>query len=912
MLKLQNVTKIYGDKENAVRALKGVSVTFRKSEFVSILGQSGCGKTTLMNIIGGLDRATDGDISIDGVSTVDFSDAEWDEYRNSKIGFIFQSYNLISHLNVLDNVELALTISGLNGSEKTEKAKQALDKVGLKDQYHKKPNQLSGGQMQRVAIARAIVNQPEILLADEPTGAIDSETSVQIMEILRDIAKDKLVIMVTHNNELAEAYSNRIVKILDGNIVSDSNPVEEVVDEADAIEEPAPKRTKAKKHRAKRNSMSFATAIKLSWKNLINKRGRSIMTIIAGCITVISLALILAVNNGFAIYIDDFEEKSMSKYPITISSGENSIMAMFEEFLQDDNLTGDSVSISSIFEILNGEAPEKDKFTDEQIVYIYGMFSKMFQSMLDNDSKDFDISTFKRYLDNDFDKSLGTVKFDYSLNLNIFKENQNGTYMQLNPLSKSGVLEPLFSMIGGDESSTDRMTAMMAAIDRYAFWDELIADDKMIESQYETIAGHLPKNMNEIVLVIDEYNQISDFDAVLLNHMGLADLVAAAMDTKNLDNYATKFNDMLGKEFVVLPTSSAYSYNEDTRLYESFGTYEQSAQSQILRENGIKVRISGILRSKGNVDGCIKGVVGYSSALGDYIVNDANESAFIKAQRASYENYVSLIEQSEAIIKKMDKEFLGVEDLSLQEQLILAQASAAKITDVRTGEEIDRQTYSSIINDNNARAVDKPSYIYIYPKTIESKAKIVSAIRAFNAKCAEDELAASKAASASGNPAPTTTGVVDFTDDLDSVVGELNGMVNTITYILIAVALVAVLVTMLLIAIIMYISVQDRTREIGILRSLGARKGDISNIFNVETMLLGLFAGVVGVALAAILQFPINLIFGATLGISGLLKIAWWHPLVLIVGAVVIIVISGLIPSIMAAKKDPVIALRSE
>ncbi len=932
MLELKNVTKTYGDKDNAVQALKGVSLSFRKSEFVAILGQSGCGKTTLMNIIGGLDRATSGDIKIDGTSTKDFTDAEWDEYRNSKIGFVFQSYNLISHLNVLDNVELALTISGISGAEKTERAKQALDKVGLKDQYNKRPNQLSGGQMQRVAIARAIVNCPEILLADEPTGAIDSETSVQIMDILKDIAKDRLVIMVTHNTELAEEYSTRIIKFLDGKVISDSDPIDENSESSDQSTtadgqlpedetvqteyqndtlNDAPSKTK-KERKAKKSSMSFLTAIKLSWKNLINKRGRSILTTIAGSITVISLALILAVNNGFGIYISDFEEKSMSKYPITVSSGENNMLSMFEEFVKGDELTGDSISFSSIFDILSGDASEKDKFTDEELVYIYGMFSGMFKNMFGDGSKDLDISQFKKFLDTDFDRSLGTVKYDYSINLNIYKATGEESYSQLNPLSKNNALQPLFDMIGGDETSTDRMTAMMAAIDTYAFWDELIADDSMIVSQYDVLAGRLPQNMNEIVLVIDKYNQISDFDALLLNHMGLSDLLAAAMNEEHLNGFTTKFEDMLGKEFVILPTSSAYIYNEQTRLYDDVNSLLPARRTQVLNEKGIKVKIGGIVREKDGVDGCIKGVIGYSSQLGDFIINDANTSSFITAQKASFESYTSLLAQAAEIMEKLQDSDLTMNDLPLNEKLILAQAANASIKDVRTGEDIAMQEYSSILNDNNVRDLNKPSFIYIYPSTIANKSKIVSAINGFNEKCKAQEAKADQEADEKDLPKPTTTGVVSYSDDLDSVVNELNGVVDTITYILIAVALVAVLVTMLLIAIIMYISVQDRTREIGILRSLGARKLDISNIFNVETMLLGVFAGIIGVILAAILQYPINLIFGATLNISGLLQIAWWHPIVLIAGAVIIIIVSGLIPSIMAAKKDPVIALRSE
>ncbi|MBD5092287.1 MAG: ATP-binding cassette domain-containing protein [Clostridiales bacterium] len=944
MLQLKDIKKDYTVGEQTVSALKGVSISFRESEFVSILGQSGCGKTTLMNIIGGLDRATSGELLIDGISTNNFSATDWDEYRNEKIGFVFQSYNLISHLSVLDNVELALTISGISGSAKTERAKAALERVGLGTQLHKLPSQLSGGQMQRVAIARAIVNKPAILLADEPTGAIDSETSVQIMDILKELANDRLVIMVTHNNELAEKYSTRIINILDGRITADNNPVlaesesqsqssldadaadmaqlnahsmGEDVSKAQNTESALPNANKkrGKRRKSKKSSMSFFTAVKLSAKNLIAKRGRSLMTVLAGSITVISIALILAVNNGFGIYIKDFEEMSMSKYPIVVSSGESSMLSMFEEFVGGDDLKGDSISFSSIFDILSGNSSDKDKFTNEQLIYIYGQFSGMLHSIMNDTSKDLDLTKFKKHIEENFDKSLGTVKYDYSINLNVYKKSVNTenavTYSQINPLSKNVFLAPLLKLIMGNSGSEASQATMLSMLDKYAFFDELIADDSMIMSQYDVLAGTLPKNKNEIVLVIDSYNQISDFDAVLMNELGFADLLVAANNPQNLDDFTKEFDKALEYEFCVLPTGSSYVYNDGTKLYDDVNGMGTQLLNEYLSKNGLNVKLSGILRPKEGVDGCIKGIFGYPSSLGDYIIDEANNCDYIRAQIASYENYIDLQAQAYEIYASLE-EGQSIRDLPLEKQMILTKAATTKITDVRTGEEITASDHNSILTNMNVRNLDKPNYIYIYPSSVPNKAKIVSFINDFNAVCSAEEAQADLDAKEAGEQPPTITSVVKYSDDLDSVVNEMNSVVNTITYILIAVALVAVIVTMLLIAIIMYISVQDRTREIGILRSLGARKLDISNIFNVETMLIGALSSVIGMILAAILQFPLNSIFAATLDISSLLKIAWWHPLVVIVGAIAIIVLSGVIPSMLAAKKDPVIALRSE
>ncbi len=906
MLKLKNVKKNYFVGEQIIAALNGVSLNFRKSEFVAILGQSGCGKTTLMNIIGGLDKMTEGEMLLDGASTASFTETEWDDYRNAKIGFVFQSYNLIQHLSVLDNVELALTISGITGDQRIQRAKEALERVGLKNEIYKKPNQLSGGQMQRVAIARALVNEPEILLADEPTGAIDSETSVQIMDLLKSVAQDKLVIMVTHNGELAEEYATRIIKILDGKIISDTNEFVEENEETIALGE-----LPAKTRKKKRATMSFATSIKLSWKNLINKRGRSILTSIAGSIGVICIALILALNNGFSIYINDFEKQSMSKFPIAVSSGESEIMKLFEDFMGGDQLNGDSMDISSILSVFTDDTLDREKFTDEQIIYIYAQFASMFEAMTNTITKENDISKFKEHLERNFDTSLGIIKYDYSIDLNIYRTNESGTYRQLNPLPENIIITTLLSMFDKSKPGEGKDFDINSVLSMFAFWDELIGDDTVINQQYDVLAGHLPENMNEILLVVDEYNQITDFNMLLLDELSISSVMLALNNPSVLDKYDQAFDEALKKEYYILPTGAAYAYNQDTGLYENLKAKGGVALKNALDNNGIKVKISGIVRPKEGVKGCIKGVIGYTSELANFIIDDANNCAYISAQKAEYEKYMEKIIAAMPVTEKIAAG-TKVSELTVPEQMLLAAAASAKIKDVITGETMTEDAYSELLAKVNVRNLDKPSYIYIYPSTVKNKQKIVSFIKEYNDAQTAEETEADQIAKENGEEPVKVTYVVEYTDDLNAAVNELKSLSNTITYILIAVALVSVLVTMLLIAIVMYISVQDRTKEIGILRAIGARKMDISNIFNVETLILGFVSGVVGILLALVLQFPVNIILKTTMGIAGLLSMSWWHPIVIICGAMAITVLAGLIPSMYAAKKDPVIALRSE
>ncbi len=925
MLTLKNVTKSYGEGDNEVKALKGISISFRPCEFVSILGQSGCGKTTLLNVIGGLDEASSGELKLNGVSTAGFNDNDWDDYRNSKIGFVFQSYNLIPHLNILTNVELALTISGVSGAERTERAKNALARVGLSHKWNKRPNELSGGQMQRVAIARAIVNEPDILLADEPTGAIDSETSVQVMEILKEISATKLVIMVTHNAELAEEYSTRIVRFLDGEIVDDTDPYN-VIDE---VEEAPVKTTHKKKKKHKKGStMSFFTAMHLSWRNLINKKGRSVLTAIAGSIGIISIALILALNNGFSLYIGEFEKQSMSKYPITVSSGEGSVVSVFEEFLGGDALDGDSLNISSMLDVFTGEDTDREPFTEEELIYIYGQFSNLFSAMSEKLTKTTEISKFKSHLEENFDYSLANVKYDYSVNMNIYNKTLTKKadseeiiekYNLMNPLSESSAMSPLIAALvgSGDEAVIE---GVKTALDTFAFWDEIIADTDTINAQYDVLAGHLPTNMNEIVIVLDKYNQISDFDALALNELGLVDLISAFADPAFLNEKNIDFDHFLGKEYYILPTSKTYVFDKmhtdgTTKIYKNLrdtsNPLYETQRTEALKNDSVPVKISGILRTKEGIEGgCINGVVGYSSLLGEYIIKDANESEFAldlaERLRVSTENFNAMMEVMEK--KSKDPSY----SYTPQDLLTIAKGSEGMKNPFNPEEKMSTDERSNLLKSANVRDWNEPNYIYIYPNRIADKQAIVSFIDDFIVTQTAEEERLEAEAEANGTDKPTVTYVIEYEDNLDSVVSELNSVVDTITYILVAVACVSVIVTMLLIAIIMYISVQDRTREIGIMRAIGARKRDISNIFNVETMLLGFASGIIGVLLSFLIQFPGNLVFKYAMNMSGLLVMAWWHPLVLIGGAVVITTISGLIPASIASRKNPVIALRTE
>jgi putative ABC transport system permease protein len=913
MLQLKNILKEYITGSTKVIALNDVSLDFRKCEFVSILGPSGCGKTTLLNIIGGLDRYTAGDMLINGISTKKYKDEDWDTYRNHSIGFVFQNYNLITHQSVFDNVELSLTIAGLSVKERKVKVNNALAKVGLSDQTNKKPSQLSGGQMQRVAIARALVNDPEIILADEPTGALDSETSLQVMEILKEIANDRLVIMVTHNSELANNYSNRIIKMLDGKILVDSNPF--------FYEKTETVKTTEKKTKIKKSSMSFATAFKLSCKNLYNKKGRTTLTAIAGSIGVICIALILAINSGFSIYISNFEKDSLGKYPLVITTSSYSLYDMFEEATDDNKIDVSSIDIDSIMDILQNDDLELEQYSDEEKVFIEKLLSDTFKGETSL-VKESDLSYFMDYLENDYDDSLGKIKVDYNLSLDIYQKNATySSYTQLSPFFDRVYNDmSLFVPDSIDEKSKEELASFINGLD---VWSMMVDDNDVISSQYDLLGGTLPDTTTvegedisdtaqDIVLVVDEYNQVSDMMLYALGQLSMYQLMGDAMSDTDwgiffqgatLDGVDFDFDEIIGQEFSLLLPTDDYNYNEETQLYESVLDNKNDLNAAI-EEKGITLRISGIVRLKEGVSGgCIDGVIGYTQQLAEYIINTISDSDIVKSQIAEYDTYLSYMEQIEAIQEKMEQEDFTEEDLTMEEVLILSQLDSAGVKNVISGEIMSAADYKLLLGSElGVKDLDDPSSIYIYPTSVENKAKIIQSLNEYNESIYNDETL--------NNDEIDYT--ISYTDELDAITSSLSSMVDTITYILIAVALVAVFVTMLLVGIIMWISVQDRTKEIGILRAIGARKIDVSRVFNVETLVLGFVSGILGVFIADILTIPANIIIESKLGIASLLQPTWWHALALIVGSVFITVISGLIPSSMAAKKDPVIALRTD
>ncbi|MCL2630485.1 MAG: ATP-binding cassette domain-containing protein [Firmicutes bacterium] len=1294
MLKLINIKKDYGRGERIVHALKGVSAEFGGNEFVAVLGASGCGKTTLMNIVGGLDRYTSGDLIISGKSTKEYKDSDWNTYRNHSIGFVFQSYNLIPHMTVLSNVELALTLSGVSVKERKRRAKEALIKVGLADQTHKKPNQLSGGQMQRVAIARAIVNSPKILLADEPTGAVDSDTGVHIMETLKEISKDCLVIMVTHNQELALEYSDRVIRMKDGLIVTDEPNLKQAEVKTVSTEEPALALSEISEENAgdsvlaeeppkkKRAKMRMVTAIKLSGANLFNKKGRSLITVISGSISIICIALILAMNSGFAYYINAFEKESLGKYPIKVSSQSSSIMDLFNSALQGDRFDPSSVSLNSMIDLFKSDSDTREKYSDEQIVYLAKIMLSVFDTMRDiifgggsHDLDDIldifgfkfesDISLFMNELGDSFKSEWGSLRVDYDMFLNIYANVNNFSATRINPVIDRILNDPLFGNFAGgiSENMINQMRSTFNEVDP---WAMMIDDKEVLNSQYELLAGHWPdytteEGMKELVLVVDEYNQVEDYVLLLLGKINTGHLLNKFLfNTGIKENYA--FREFLGQEFVIMAPSDYY-------VLTPSGRYVRVNTARHINEYGTKIKIAGIVRLREGVSGgVISGTIGYTEALAKHIINKTNESGVAKAQVAEYEKYLkeqqrffellqaitsldsvisinnigemaelfekfneiefdfeaitellnsdlepidmlkllpqlpisqenlelvlelaemleftskdnikifkdileiypvlnitperleSLVEIIELVLElniapenyellltalelyesidmpperaealmeavqilasislseseletfmqiaiiasgldlsgedleafleialtlaelelsaenipilleiarltvllaqnPLDLTLLGAlsaqydllsvspsnlsavqsavaligalelnqenaellgemvalmatvdlseENLNLlrelatlmpvlaldQEELetmvevarILAQLELTSENEETlreilelvqaldiTREQIEavREIYNlalglsfededtsvfneifalieglnitgddfAIINQNiqgthgiksvtelnriltvqqyenfifgtlDSKNLDKPSAVYFYPNSIEGRNNFIKLVNNFNKKISTDETLSKS----------TTDYTVTYTDELSEITKSMSGMINTITYILIGVAAMALIVAMLLVAIILYISVQDRIKEIGLLRSLGASKANVSGVFIAETFIIGVISGIIGVGLSLILALPANAIIKSVLGIEGLLKPIWWHQLALVGLALSITIISGLIPAMLAAKKDPVLALRAE
>ena len=878
MLQLKNIVNNYVSGDTTVQALKGIDITFRDSEFVSILGQSGCGKTTLLNIIGGLDQYTSGDLIINGRSTTKYKDSDWDTYRNHTIGFVFQSYNLIPHQSVLSNVELALTLSGVSKAERRKRAVEVLEKVGLGDQIHKKPNQMSGGQMQRVAIARALVNNPDILLADEPTGALDSATSIQIMELLKEISKDRLIIMVTHNPELAEKYSSRIVRLLDGKVTDDTMPYEPT--DSRVTENNKAKRVKKKKG----TSMSFLTALSLSANNLMTKKGRTLLTAFAGSIGIIGIALILALSSGFQSYIKKVEEDTLSSYPIAIEEEQVDYSSMMSAFM------GQHV----------GEASEKE----DGKIYSNNIISEMLNSMM-SQVKVNNLADFKKFIEdrnNGFDELVSDIQYGYSTTLNIYKEDTSDGIVQVNP---STVLDTIgMGQLSGMSGSSMMNSSMMGG-GSWDVWSELIGNRTLLESQYDVIAGRWPDAYNEIVLIVDENNEISDYALYALglkDQNEVADTMTRLAKGEEIVSYKTEYTyeDILDLRYRLIVNTDFYSYNEENDSYTDVRDDEDSYRAAIA--DGIQLQVVGILRPDPDaVTGAVSGSVGYTSALMEYVINKINASDIVKKQAAAPETDVitglPFTKDGEEV--EMENTF-DITTLTPEQQAYLASLSQEELDTLMAS--YMQPATSSATYDGNMEAfgvadLEKPSSIMIYPVDFASKDMISDKISEYN-----------DAVRAEGRE----EAVINYTDYIGLMMSSISTIINAISYVLIAFVAISLVVSSIMIGIITYISVLERTKEIGILRSIGASKHDISMVFNAETLIVGFVSGAMGIIVTMLLIIPINAIIKNLSGISNVAGLPWLAALVLVLISMALTFIAGLIPAKMAAKKDPVVALRSE
>ena len=843
MLELKKIKKVYKTTEEEVQALKNVSLKFRDSEFVSILGQSGCGKTTLLNIIGGLDNYTSGDLMINGKSTKSFNDRDWDTYRNHSVGFVFQSYNLIMHQNVLANVELALTLSGVGKKERLKKAKEVLKKVGLKDQMYKKPNQLSGGQMQRVAIARALINDPDVLLADEPTGALDSKTSIQIMELLKEVAKDKLVIMVTHNPALAEEYSTRIIKLLDGKIVDDSNPYEKI-EESSKI-----------KSKSKKTSMSFKTALTLSMNNLLTKKGRTILTAFAGSIGIIGIALILSLSNGIQKYIDKVEEETLSSYPISIQK--------------------ESIDMSSMISSL-AENHKINDYNDDKI-HSVNIMGDMFETV-SSQVKINDLASFKDYLENheSLKKYTSAIDFDYDVQLNLYK-NDLENVQRVNPTT---VLDAIGMGTSGMSSAYSSM------MQNYDVFYELLDNEKLLKQQYDLVDGSWPQNYNEVVLQVDKNNQISDYTLYSLGILSQDDLkeqfdnMTAGKEVSFSEN-AYETTDLIGLSFKLLLNTDYYQ--KQNGIW--FSKEDDENYIKEVLKNAEEIKIVGIIRpnEEAVVGTTSAGMVGYTKELKTHLINRINESQIVKEQKENSNINVLTGKNFNEDISLDVSNYASLRGLSEQEiASLIASVSQSK-----------NMTYEQVLNKLGAADLSNPDTINIYPKDFEAKEQIEKIIDDYNKDKNEQEK-------------------ITYTDIVGLMMSSVSTIVDVISTVLIAFVAISLVVSSIMIAIITYISVIERTKEIGILRAIGASKKDISRVFNAETLIEGLVAGILGIVVTILINIPANIIIKNMVNISGLSKLPIGGAIILIVISVLLTVIAGLIPSRIASKKDPVVALRSE
>lgn len=867
MLQLNDITKNYLSGDNEVKALKGIDIEFRENEFVSILGQSGCGKTTLLNIIGGLDRYTLGDLIINGKSTKEFNDKDWDTYRNHSVGFVFQSYNLIPHQTVLANVELALTISGVGKAERRKRAIEALQKVGLGDQINKKPNQMSGGQMQRVAIARALVNDPDILLADEPTGALDSKTSVQVMEILKEISKDRLIIMVTHNPELAEKYSSRIVKLLDGKIIDDSNPYKSSEEDV--------KKARNKKDKSGKASMKFTTAVRLSLNNLMTKKGRTFLTSFAGSIGIIGIALILSLSHGMQSYINKVEEDTLSSYPLTIQEA--------------------SIDVTSMLEAMMGNG-EKKEHNDNKI-YSRPIVNNILETVSTKLQTN-NLEEFKKYLESgntDIKDYINAIQYEYNLNLNIYKQNEDKTYQQVNP---SIVFDELgFGEMMESRQSASSMMSSSMTMTQTDVWTEMLDNQNLLQSQYDVLAGNWPTKYNEVVLIVDENNEISDYTLYSLGIKDIKELNESMEKIKNKEKVEAgesesySYDDLLNYKFKILLNTDYYK--KSGNAWQDMSNDDEYMKNVV--DNAEEITIVGIIKpNEETVSSSGAGMIGYTKELKEYVINKINKTEIVKEQKENPNiNVFTGIEFPENQNSSFD-----YSKLTNEQRMYMSTLSEAELAELmKNYAENSTATYDSNLSTLGVVDLNKPSTINIYPKDFESKDMITTRISEYNDKQTNDG---------------KEENVITYTDIVGVMMSSVSTIINVISYVLIAFVGISLVVSSIMIGIITYISVLERTKEIGILRSIGASKKDVSRVFNAETLIIGLVAGLIGIGVTILLNIPINMVIKSMVGISNISKLPTKGAIILVAISVGLTMIAGLIPAKFAAKRDPVEALRTE
>ena len=884
MLELKDVVREYNTGGFVNHALDHVSIKFRDSEFVSILGQSGCGKTTMLNIIGGLDQYTSGDLKINGRSTKKFKDRDWDAYRNNSIGFVFQSYNLIPHQTVLANVELALTLSGVSKSERRKRAIEALEKVGLKEQIHKKPNQMSGGQMQRVAIARALVNDPDILLADEPTGALDTETSVQIMEILKEIAKDRLIIMVTHNPELAEQYSTRIIRLLDGQITDDTDAYSEEQMKAD-IQEKEQKLSDAqtgKKKKKAKTSMSFFTALSLSMNNLMTKKTRTLLTAFAGSIGIIGIALILSISNGIQDYIDRVQRDTLSSYPVQLQS--------------------QTMDISSMIEMMTGS--DKDSVDhDKDKVYSNMIMSEMMNTMI-SDVKNNNLKSFKKYIDDNKDEIstyASDIRYSYNVDINIYDTDTSDGVTQLNPST-------IMNTIYGTNTSQGSMSAMYTNAD---VWNQLPGNQDLLDSQYDMVAGRWPQQYNEVVLVVDENNEIDDYTLYSLGFKDPDEVTAMYKRMMTGETYDTEeteytYDEILDKKFQMILPTDYYRYNAEKDIWEDMREDETYMKNVV--DNGTQIQVCGIIRQKEDaVNTAIRSGVGYTKELMQYLMQGVNDSEVAKAQLADETTDIFTgipFDNDKDTPITMDDVNAYVATLSEQEQAQM-QAYMSQMTEEQIlqqfSQSLKAQTTEATFEGNKEKLgitnEDNPSEIDLYAASFEAKEKLEDIISDYNKKATDEG---------------RDEDVINYTDYVGIMMSSVSTIITAISAVLIAFVAISLVVSSIMIGIITYISVLERTKEIGILRSIGASKKDVSRVFNAETLIEGFVSGALGIVITLILCIPANRIIENVTTIAGVAKLPVAGAVILVIISMVLTLIAGFVPAKMAAKKDPVVALRTE